>query len=335
MPLPKVIKSGQSAWRAVAGDNSGLEQWVKRKYLDYIGSQVKKEKGSGWVQWSGDTFMVVSESEDLPGPRRGVILHGGCDLPSMYQSAPHIREGIEGTIAIAKVSSGGGRHRADEIMQTLNDIPPEQTQEVRDHLRLKLDYFQPILFEKSFEIPRHPEFGEFPNSVVVLSIASDLTRVAYQHREHGFLVDPGGWWLNDRMEAVLDDLDVVNWFRSEFKSVGRISVDDFEKHFTDFVRELRARVGADVIMYNSLVVEPKNETHNYQLVRNAHSMRRRQFEIALAERSRDLDFPVLDVDWILKREGVNEQIDFAHFPVERMGPIGREAGRILRELGVA
>jgi hypothetical protein len=50
--------------------------------------------------------------------------------------------------------------------------------------------------------------------------------------------------------------------------------------------------------------------------------------------SADLDFPVVDIDRLLKSEGVKEQVDFAHFPVERMQPIGAEFHRIIRDLGI-
>jgi hypothetical protein len=333
MPLPRLVQSGLSAWRRVAGENRGLELWAKKRYIQHIGSQTRKERGPGWVQWSGQHYAVVSESEDMPEPRRGIVIHGGCDLPSMFQAAPIIRENIRGTVAIAKISSGGGRHRADQLVQTLMEVPEEQTREVRRLLKLEPDYFQPILFKDSFTVHSHPEFGVFPRTVVVLSTGPDLTRSAYVHREQGFLVDPGGWWLNQSMNHVLDDLTAVDWFRSTFKSVGKVSVDGFEESLTRLVKELKSR-GSQVMIYNSLVVEPANQTHNYQLIKSSHSTRRRQFQLVLAERSRALDFHIVDIDRILKTEGVREQVDFAHFPIERMAPIGVEAARILAEIEV-
>ena len=82
-----------------------------------------------------------------------------------------------------------------------------------------------------------------------------------------------------------------------------------------------------------MVVDPANPTHNYQLVKAAHSVRRREFTIALAELSQDLGFAIVDVDRLLKAAGVDEQVDFAHFPVDRMMPIGAELHRILQRLG--
>ncbi|MGF1618498.1 MAG: hypothetical protein ACFCU2_11940, partial [Acidimicrobiia bacterium] len=75
-----------------------------------------------------------------------------------------------------------------------------------------------------------------------------------------------------------------------------------------------------------------NPTHNYQLVKTAHAARRREFTIALAELSAELNFAIVDIDRILKNMGVEEQVDFAHFPVDRMGPIGVEVHRILKAI---
>jgi hypothetical protein len=335
MPLPGYVRAGATAWRQIVGEDSRLELWAKRKYVDFMSSQLRKERGPGWVQWSGRRFTIVSESEDMPEPRRGIAIQGGCDLPSMFTAAPVIREGIRGTVAISKVTSGGaGRHRMDQIVQTMSGVPEDHTQEVRRNLKLGRDYFEPVLLNDRFTIPSHPEFGEFPQKVVVMSVASDLTRTAYQHKVHGFMVDPGGWWLNQSLDRVLEDLSAVEWFRSAFRSIGKSTVDGFRENLETVVSELRARVGARVIVYNALVIEPGELTHNYQLIRKPHTARRRHFAVALAEASRSLDFHIVDVDRILKTEGVKQQVDFAHFPVERMAPIGREGARILRDLEI-
>lgn len=335
MPLPGFVKAGLSAWRFVAGDETSVEQWAKKRYLHYVSSQLRKDRGRDWVQWSGRRFTIVSEAEDLPEPRRGIVLQGGCDLPSMFTIAPIIRQNIRGTVAIAKLTSGGaGRHRMDQIVQTLTPIPAVHTKAVTENLKLRQDYFEPILFNERFSIPAHPEFGVYPQTVVVMSIATDLTRTAYAHNVHDFTVDPGGWWLNQSLDRVLDDLSAVDWFRSTFRSVGKLSVEAFQESIAIVVCELKRRVGSKVMVYNSLVIDPGNQTHNYQLIKNPHSTRRRRFAVALAEASRALDFHIVDVDRILKTEGVKEQIDFAHFPIERMAPIGEEAVRILSEMDV-
>ncbi len=148
------------------------------------------------------------------------------------------------------------------------------------------------------------------------------------------MVDPGGWWLNQDLGQVLDDLSAVEWFREHFTKIGRLSIEQSVANNTRVIDELRSRIGAKVVFYNTMVVDPGSTVHNYQWLNAAHAARRRQFAIALAEMSADLDFPVVDIDRLLKSEGVKEQVDFAHFPVERMEPIGAEFHRIIRDLGI-
>jgi hypothetical protein len=89
------------------------------------------------------------------------------------------------------------------------------------------------------------------------------------------------------------------------------------------------------MVFNLLTVEPSNLTHNYQYVRDPHSLRRREFNMALVELSQKLDFPILDVDRVLKRTGISAtQMDFAHSPAEAYGPVSSQAFGIMRELGV-
>ena len=56
-----------------------------------------------------------------------------------------------------------------------------------------------------------------------------------------------------------------------------------------------------------------------------------EFDLALADIAAEHDISVVDVDQVLKLEGVKEQIDFAHFPMDRMIPIAAEFHRVLRD----
>lgn len=330
MPLPKSVTVALKSWRSVFGEDTRIERFVKERYLKEIETEIKKESGPGWVQYSGRRSVVISESDQFPEPRRGILLKGGCDLPSVFTAAPLMREGIKGTIAISRHIGGTGGNRSDQILQTLDSLDPEAIAETSSRLDMGKDYFEPTFFEKTFTVPHMPQAGEFPKSIIVMGISTDETRQMYRHREHGFLADPGGWWLNQDLGRVLDDDDTVDWFRKNFKRVGRLSLEDFRTYNTKLVNEIRDRVGAQVIYYNTMVIDPANPTHNYQLVKTVHSVRRRQFTIALTELSRDLDFPIVDVDKILKTAGVADQVDFAHFPVDRMMPIGAEVYRIFK-----
>ena len=134
---------------------------------------------------------------------------------------------------------------------------------------------------------------------------------------------------------MLDDLSAVEWFREHFTKIGRLSIEQSVANNTRVIDELRSRIGAKVVFYNTMVIDPGSTVHNYQWLNAAHAARRRQFAIALAEMSADLDFPVRrGRRRVLKSEGVKEQVDFAHFPVERMQPVGAEFHRIIRDLGI-
>ncbi|MEN8239409.1 MAG: hypothetical protein ABFR53_09435, partial [Actinomycetota bacterium] len=221
MPLPKQVTAALKGWRSVFGEGTKIELYIKKKYLSRIETEIKKESGPGWVQYSGRRSVVISESDDFPEPRRGILLKGGCDLPSVFTAAPLMRDGIKGTVAISRHIGGTGGNRSDQILQTLDDLDPEAIAQASSMLKMSDDYFEPTFFSKTFRVPQMPRAGEFPKSLVVMRISTDETRQMYRHREHGFLADPGGWWLNQDLGRVLEDRDTVDWFRKNFKRVGR------------------------------------------------------------------------------------------------------------------
>jgi len=335
MPVTKGLKLGQKALRSVIGEDSKVERYIKRRYMKRARHRVKVESGAGWFQKAGNGFALIGESEEFGGPRRGVAMRGGCDLPSLFTGVPLMREGIKGSLAISRERTGGlGAYATSQVVQTLNDIPDEATRELCSRLDINNDQFKPSFWGTALQYPLEEQHGEFPRTVVVMSGGTDVIRTLYRHREHGYVVDPGGWWLNQNLNEVLGDLGNVEWFRKTFEKVGRISVDDYMTNVTTIVNELRSRANAEPVIYTTLVVDPEDLTHNYQLVKQSAVTRRREFHIALLELSQKLDFHVVDVDRILKKAGVDEQVDFAHFTVEGMKPVGAEFARILRELEV-
>jgi hypothetical protein len=244
---------------------------------------------------------------------------------------------VNGSCAIFRDAIEIGGSRSDLFLQAhegLAHVPSEILDETIRKLRLKRHYFDPVVFEPTFEIQRGDRSEVFPKTVVVLSIAPDFSRVLYRHRLHGFLVDPGGWWLNQDMSKVLADLEVAKWFGSTFESVGRMNVGDFQRHMGEVVRLLRSEAGARVIVFNTLVMDPASHIHNYQLVKDSEMRRRREFVVALFDLSSQLNFPVVDVDQILKRNGIQHQVDFAHFSHEQFGPLAQECFEILSDLDV-
>jgi hypothetical protein len=126
----------------------------------------------------------------------------------------------------------------------------------------------------------------------------------------------------------------LDWFKRTFESIGRITVDEFAQNMRRLVPLIRQETGAHVLVFNSLEVEPFDPTHNYSLRNLESASRRRRFNIALAELSDQLDFHIVDVDRVLKEQGVESQVDFSHFPVERMNAVADEALQILRSLQV-
>lgn len=325
----KVLVYGARAWRLVAGDRSALEGLAKRKFRKLW----RKEAGQDFLQWSNKNYLIIQSKQD-PDPRVGIFLRGGCDLPAMFLMAPWMREGVKGTIAIARPPGMIGASHTRQLLQSLEDLPDEIVGETCHRLKLSRDFFRPILFQDTFAIQDFSRIGEFPKTVIILSLGTDLTRPMYRHREHGFLVDIGGWWRNQSMEKALQDLEAAKWFKSHFESVGRIDVDEFKLAFTQLMKEIRARVGAHVIVFNHLAVEPHNPVHNYQLLGRTPVFRRREFLLALAELSGELDFHIIDMDRVLKEQGVHEQVDFAHPSIENMIPLAQEGYRILKELEV-
>jgi hypothetical protein len=276
---------------------------------------------------------VLFGSGSPDGRRIGLYAKGSCDLNSVFACVPLIEETLDGTCCILKDGLVADA-RSDIHLQTLHELPRDWTRPIVRRFRLPEDYFRPVLFEPTFTVPAADGPQEFPKSAILLSIVADVTRNGYRHKDHGFVVDPGGGWLNQSLAHVLDDLDSVACFRESFVPIGRISLDDFVANFTRLITLLKSRTGAHVLVYNTLTVEPGSPVHNLQLVSNFLPLRRRAFVLALAELSRQLDFSIVDVDRIVKRFGIRTQVDFARLPPQVNLLVAREVVRILRDRGV-
>jgi hypothetical protein len=326
-------------FRFLAGSDSLLEERIIRalrikKRIRRAPRSSKIIRGSGYVQRSGRRFLVVQSTAN-PQPRTGIYLRGACDLPTLFSLGPLLCRAPKGTVALADAAGAIAATRADVLLQTLEELPADATKEVSDWLRLPRDYFKPTLFSPTFALPGFRDLGEFPKTVVVLSLAPNVVRTLYRHREYGFLVDPGGWWLNQDLDVVLRNSQRVAWFRDHFEPVGRLSPGEFIDLFKKLIRLLRERAGPrHILVFNVLTVEPGDGTHNYQLRKDPEVMRRREFCLALVELSRELGFHIVDIDRVLKREGIDRQVDFAHFPSDLAGPIAAEVFDILRTLQV-
>jgi len=321
--MADLAEKGLRVVRAVAGESSGLERVLRRGAR---AMRVRRERLA-----TGQNHVVFWEG-DRDRRRIGMFMMGGCDLPSIYKAVPLIRRDLDGTCAV--VNSGSlANSRSDMILQSLDRPDPEVTRDVVERLGLGEDYFETPLFEPTFRIPESGFSGvDFSKDVVVLSIAADAVRTVYRHKSHGYLVDPGGWWLDGSKKQMLENLDLVGWFRDNFESIGRITPEEFYENYSKWLPVVKARTGAQVLVFNVLTVEPANATHNYQLIRNAHTRHRREMNLALFELAKTHDLSVIDIDRVLKQVGIREsQVDFAHYPPECYEPIAREVYRVLKD----
>jgi hypothetical protein len=281
---------------------------------------------------TGDKYLLV-RSPTASSQRIGLYGKGGCDLKLIYACGPMLTPYVQGSLCFL-TEGNAAESRLDIQLQTLEDLPQEACEEVRQRLALPADYFRPVVFEPTFKIQDGYGVEEFPKKVVFLSTGADVNRVAYRHAEYGFLVDPGGGWLNRSLELTLRDLAVVDWFRQKFIKVGRQSLEQFVQNLRRMVDIIRRRTNAHILVFNTLQVDPGGMDYNYQFVKNPHTMRRREFFMAMVEISRELDITLIDTDRVLKQAGTRGQVDFGH-PTREFHPlIAREIARILRELGV-
>lgn len=318
------LKTGLKLWRGVAGNDTRLET-LMRGYYRGIRSRIDREiVGENYVH-----FWERSPERT----RVGIYLKGSCHLRTIFACRAMIRRTLDGSCCIFNDGEVAGA-RSDFILQTLGDKPREVLDEIFEKLKIPSSYFVPQLFERTFSVPGLDGPREFPKTVVFFSIASDLVRNAYRHRETGILVDPGGWWLNQPMERVLGDLNTVSWFRRNFENAGRIQAEAFASNFEKIIALVRQRTGAHVVVFNCPTIEPGKAVHNYQFVRDPLVRRTREFNIALAELSRRMDFPIVDVDRIVKKAGIGGQKDFAHFPVDQVPVVANEALGVMTDLKV-
>lgn len=303
------------------------------KWIHKYRTRTKTTTGANFTQIEGRSYTIV-QSRSAPEEKRvGIYVRGGCDLGAMNGVPRLFRESGSGTLALRRDSIQISGSRSDLLLQALDGIDPGAAETVKDvsrRLQLNRGYFDPRLFDPTFTIP-NDGFGPFEKTVIVLSIGPDVARSLYRHREHGFLVDPGGFWLSTSIDNALANQDSIKWFAKNFESIGRLSSEEFRTHYKRLITEIHDRTNAHVLVFNILTPDPLERNHNFGMVSEPDSARRLEFAVALADLSHELDFDIVDVDRILKLEGVVGQVDFAHFMEEHYESIGREAYRVLKE----
>lgn len=327
-----LVQVGLRTLRSVAGEDSRLERTIRTRRRDRRARRVTRDRGPGWEQLTGERVVHV-RSTDEPGPHRGVFLKGGCDLPALFLMAERLRS-LPGATTIYSDGIGISDARADILLQTLGTVPEPARDEICARLGLPEAYFEPTLFGPSFHVDVMADLGSIDKSVVALTIGPNLVRSAYRHRESGLIVDPGGWWLNQSMDTVLGDLSAARWFRDTFEGIGRLTVEDFHESFGRVLQEVRIRTRAQVVVFNTLVVDPGSQAHNYRFLPSSPTLRRRRFALALASLAHELDVHLVDVDRLLKGTGVDSQVDFAHYSTTEQGRIAEAAFGLLDDAGV-
>lgn len=278
-----------------------------------------------------DVHVFRSAYEDAE--RLGVFAYGSCDLWSVVHVGRLLARGFGATDCILKVGNAASA-RSDVILQTLDERIAPAAESILQRFGLSRDYFRPTLFQPTFTVPDHAHVGRFPKDVVVLSIAADLTRIVYQHRDSGVLVDPGGWWLAQSLDRIRARLGDTKWFARNFRKLGRIDVFTFRQNMRRLIEEVRLRTGAQVLVFNTLVTEPGRPTPDYRLVADPHDRRRREFNVALAELTAEVDFSIIDVDRVLKGVGTVAQADFIHYAPQQTRAVAEEVVRVLHARGV-
>lgn len=334
--MTAILRAVNKLFRRVFGEGTEVERSLRRRYGRMVQRQEGQDRGGRIArarlaltgEVTGRDFTVFRGKGEGDG-RIGIFAKGACDLPAVFVLKPLLQERAGGVTAIVR-EGNVGEARSDILLQSLAGIPEEHYAETAAFLRLPDRYFRPTLFSPVVTVPGYPELGSFPKTVVVLSIAADLTRAVYRHREHGFLIDPGGAWLGREAEFFKDH-EKARWIRQRFESLGRIPAEEFHSNMDRLISTIQRDPGAHVMVFNALTVEPEEWTHAYQYLPNAMARRRRDFAVALIDLSRKLDFSIIDVDRVLKRDGVKGQLDFAHFPLEKFQPIAEELYRVLRE----
>ncbi len=323
--MEKVLRSGLNAWRKIAGSETFMERLLKKLYRLLKSRIERKLVGPNFVYfWAGSKRSR----------RIGIYAKGSCDLLSLFSCQSLIQKEFDGACCILFEGAVWDSSTA-LTLQALQDLPQNFVAPVIEKLKLPKNYFGPGQFlKKTMAVQTALGEEEFGKDVIVMSAGPDLIRTLYRHREHGFLVDPGGWWFNQGMTKVLGELSTAAWFREHFENVGRIGVDEFAGNLAKIIALLKERTDAHILVYNVLTIEPGSQVHDYRLIKNSVTRRAREFNLSLIDLSRQLDIAIVDVDRALKRDGVSGQVDYAHFPPSLYPSVAKEVFRVLRELEV-
>jgi hypothetical protein len=325
--LRTVVPADSALDRRISSIRNGRTRRRKERDEQRIEAHAVVERGESWTTTVRQSSLVIRP--DAPtAPPVGIRLFGGCDLPATFELGPLVAPRLRSDLAIDQCPVDLSTCQVRMSLQALDGIDPADVAETCEVLGMDPRIFQPLAYRPEIVV-EGPNGGSFPVSVVILSLGAEALRPVYRHREHGFLLDPGGMWLSGQIAQAMGSSERREWFAKNFRKVGRLDVGDFPDLYRREITEIQQRTGALVVVFNTLMVEPGEPEHNYQLRKLPEGARRREFHLALTELSAELDVAVLDIDRCLKRHGVQRQLDFAHFPTELYPVVATELAELL------
>lgn len=265
-----------------------------------------------------DRNFVMFWSEPITHQHIGIYTKGSRVVNPIFGLAPLIHTNLRGTCCIFREDMFD--FSSDLLLQSRH-LPAEQIEPALARLNLPpLEHLQSRLFESTF---RANDTEEFPKTVVVLSIAADVEGMCFRNREHGFL-------LPDSAADNVDSIDRFEWFHAHFAPT-RMTVEGFVEAFSRVVNILQKDAGARVLALNVPTISSSSRVHNYQFLEDQPGSRRLEFNLALAEMSRRLDFAVVDIDRIARNAGLKSHFDWNLLDPGCYYLVAQEAYRIMMD----
>lgn len=326
-------------FRSIFGGDTGIERRVNdvrsaraRHRERTERNRLKVDRGETWTTYIRKNTLVVRPDEETEAPI-GLFLYGGCDLPTVFEAAAHVAPRLHRRLAVFEAPVSLDTAQARMLRQLIDGVPPEHVAETCDVLGVDPGVFGDRIFRPTFHVGGGDHGGTFQKTMTFLSLGAEAIRPLYRHKEHGFVVDPGGLWLDGQISDALGAKETRAWFKANFQKLGRLDLAEFTDLYRTVITAIRERTGSQVAVFNTLTVEPGDHAHNYQLRRLPEAARRRELHVLVAELSAEMDFPIIDVDRALKRTRVERQLDFAHFPTDQYPVIAVEIEQMLEDFG--
>lgn len=187
---------------------------------------------------------------------------------------------------------------------------------------------------RHLELGSYPAESQFSNKLftipadaVILSIQADITDRLSRHKAAGFLLYPSEasvWPEEDRL-----------WLRSDFTSLGLLSVEESMANLAEVVERIRETRDVPILIYNLSPIIPGDAVHCYMGLDETYATRIRRFNLALIELSQAIGISIVDVDAIMARHGTERlKLDTVHLTPEGYECVAQEVVRILDDLGL-